>query len=422
MEDALSANIAEAVEEEFPAAVEMLQELVRVPSVTGSEGAAQKLVERLFMSRQLQVDRWISTDEEIAPYIWHVGEQELADRPNVAGVLPGAGEGASLLLNAHIDTVDNGDPKLWSVNPNSGAVVEGRLYGRGACDMKGGLVTHLAAIDVLRRIGIRLAGDVTVVSTVGEEDGGVGSLLTVLRGYKADAAIITEPTGLRIVAAHAGSLVMRMTITGRSAHGGARNEGVSAVEKFIPIFEDLLVWEQERNQSLDHPMFLHLENKIPISFGVVRAGTWASTVPEKLVAEARIGFLPGEDPAEFTQAVIDRIMTKANEDAWLREHPPEIEWFGGQFAPSETSSDAPITRALQTAHQAVTGNLPPIEGAPYGADMRIYSVLGGMPCLMYGAGNVRVAHQNDEYMELDELKIAIGTMTHLLVNWCGVAS
>lgn len=414
--------IKEAVEARRPQAIAMLQSLVRIPSITGEEGEVQDCVQELMHERSLDVDRWEMTAEEIAPHAWDVGEvTDFANRPNLAGKRQGHGDGRSIILNAHVDTVDPGDPALWSLDPYSGEVKGDRLYGRGACDMKGGLVTYLVALDVLNDLGLKPAGDITLSTTVGEEDGGAGALSTVLRGYNADAALITEPTMLSLIPAQGGSLVMRLHIQGKSAHGAVRDEGVSAIEKFVPIFQDLLAFEAERNANLNHPLYEHIENKIPISFGVLRSGTWASTVPETLVAEGRIGLIPGENIFNFRDAVVERIMDVANRDPWLQEHPPTIEWFGGQFAPCETPIDAPISQALLSAHRRTTGASPVIEGAPYGADLRHFKNIGKMDCIMYGAGSVQVAHHSDEHIDINEMLTATKTITQLLIDWCGIA-
>jgi acetylornithine deacetylase len=412
--------IGRAVEARRDDAVGLLQELVRVPSVTGEEGAVQEIVERAFRERGLAADRWEATPEEIGPYREHVGEQRTySERPNVVGVRAGGGGGRSILLNAHVDTVEGGDPRAWTHDPFSGSLEGDLLYGRGSCDMKGGLVTHLAALDALSDLGVELRGDVSVAATVGEENGGLGALSTVLRGYRADAALITEPTRLRLVPAQGGSLVFRLTVSGRSAHAAVRDEGVSALEKFLPIFEDLRALEEERNAALRHPLYEHLQNKAPISIGVVRAGNWASTVPESLVAEGRIGLLPGEEVEPFRELVAGRIAAVAERDPWLHENPPKIEWFGGQFAPAEVPPDAPICEALKRAHELATGEDPAVEGVPYGADMRLFIRFGGMPCVMYGAGDVNVAHAPDEHVSLTELLTATKTVACLLVDWCG---
>lgn len=422
MTDELAARIAGEVAARRDDAIAMLRELVAIPSVTGDEAAVQDAIERLFRARELDVDRWEATREDMAAHEIHVGVQErYAGRPNLAATRRGAGGGQSILLNAHIDTVDNGDPELWTHDPNGGEVVDGLLYGRGACDMKGGLVTHLLALDALAAAGVRLRGDVTVVTSVGEENGGIGALSAVLRGHRADAALITEPTKLAAIVACEGSLMFRLTVRGKSAHAAVRDEGVSALEKFIPLYEDLMALERERNARLDHPLYAHLDNKVPINVGVVRAGTWASTVPETLVAECRVGYLPGETLEAFRAEVEARIAAAAARDPWLREHPPEIELFGGQFTSAETSPDAPIVRALRAAHARVTGSEPPVEGATYGADMRHFVVVGGMPTVMYGAGDVEVAHHADEHIAIDDLLTAATTIAGLLVDWCGVA-
>ncbi|HET6661668.1 MAG TPA: ArgE/DapE family deacylase [Rubrobacter sp.] len=422
LDDGLAQTIRGAVQARREDAVNLLQELVRIPSVTGKEGAVGEVVGRSFSERGLDVDTWEATREETEPYRDHIGEQSsYEDRPNVAGVRSGTAEGRSILLNAHTDTVDPGDPTAWKGDPLSGNLEGDLLYGRGSCDMKGGLVTHLVALDALSDLGLGLRGDVTVAATVGEENGGLGALSTVLRGYSADAAIITEPTRLALVPAQGGSLVFRLKIPGRSAHAAVRDKGVSALEKFVPIFENLRELEQERNGVLSHPLYEGVRNKVPINVGVVRAGNWASTVPESLIVEGRVGLIPGEEVDPFKDLFSERIAAVAERDPWLREHPPELEWFGGQFAPAAIDPDAPICEAVKRAHKRVTGKEPPVEGVPYGADMRLFIHFGGMPCVMYGAGDVNVAHAPDEHISVTELLTATSTVACLLAGWCGVA-
>ncbi|HWA15877.1 MAG TPA: ArgE/DapE family deacylase, partial [Gemmatimonadales bacterium] len=390
-------------------------------SVTGEEAAMSAVVADAFLARGLKVESWAATLEEMRDHLEHVGDQpSWAGRLNVAGKRAGAGGGRSLLLNAHIDTVPEGDHALWSQPPFAANLVRGRIYGRGSCDMKGGLVTHLAALDALAAVGITLKGDVTVTATVGEEDGGLGALSTVLRGYRADAVLVTEPTELALVTACEGSLVFRVTITGRSAHAATRDEGVSALEKFLPIFADLQAFERERNASLKHPLYDAISNKVPVNVGVVKAGNWASTVPEVLEAEVRVGLLPGEELGAFKQLVTDRILKTASRDPWLKAHPPVITFFGGQFIAAETPSDAPFCEAIRRAHRAATGTAVRTEGVTYGADMRHFIAFGGMPCVMYGAGDIKLAHAPDEYLPVAELQTAVRTVANLLVEWCGI--
>ncbi|CAA9411265.1 Acetylornithine deacetylase [uncultured Rubrobacteraceae bacterium] len=414
-------NIRRTVRARRKETVRLLQDLVRVPSVSGEESAVQEVVEDAFSGCGLAVERCEATAEQIAPYAEHVGNETRPEgRPNIIGVRAGSGGGRSLLLNGHVDTVSNGDPGAWSHPPLSGEVVGDLLYGRGACDMKAGLATIIAALEALKVLGIGLRGDVTAAATVGEEDTGVGALATVLAGYRADAALITEPTRLRLVPAQAGSLVFRLTVTGSAVHASARHRGVSAFEKFLPIFEALRELEHERSATVRHPLYDGVEDKVAINFGVVRTGEWAITVPEKLVAEGRVGLIPGEEFGPSRSMVQDRITEATKGDPWLREHPPELEWIGGQSVPAEVPVDSPICLAVSRAHERVTGLKPEIEGVAYGADMRFFVRFAGMPCVMYGAGDIGWAHGPDEHVSIPEVLTATETIACLLVAWCGM--
>jgi acetylornithine deacetylase len=413
-------SISDAVDARRDDLVALLLRLVGTPSVTGSEGPVQGLVEQELRSRGLEIDRWEAEPEQIEPYVEHVGRQDRYDgRPNLVGRWVGTGGGRSLLLNAHVDTVEIGDRSAWRHDP-AGEVVGDLVYGRGSCDMKGGLVAFIGAVDALRSLGVRPQGDLLLNTTVGEENGGLGALSTVLRGYRADAAVIAEPTRLALVPAQGGSLVFRLTVTGRAAHAAVRDQGVSALDKFLLLYQELTAFEVERNRLLRHPLYEHLTNKVPVNVGVVRGGVWPSTVPEHLVAEGRIGLLPGEEVASIRREVERRLAAIAERDQWLREHPPHVEWFSGQFAPVEVPVDAAICQAIARAHEAVSGAAPVVQGVPYGADMRLFILFGSMPCVMYGPGDVTVAHRADEHVAITELLQAAKTFAVLIADWCGV--
>jgi acetylornithine deacetylase len=415
-------RISAAVDSLRDRLVTFAQELVRIPSVTGSEGAVQAFVERTMRDAGLEVDVWEPDPVEMAPYSLHIGEvASFSGRPNVVGTLRGFAGGRSLILNAHIDVVDAGDPARWTHPPFSGTIEDGKLYGRGACDMKSGLAANLFALEAVRLAGIPLSGDVIVQSVISEEDGGAGAVAAILRGHTADAAIITEPTKLQILAAHCGSLVFRLLVPGKSAHGAVRDEGVSAVEKFAYLHRALLDFERERNAAIDHSLYRDIANKIPISVGVVRAGAWASSVPESLIAEGRAGLMPGETLDGFAREFVAAIDRAADADDWLREHRPVVEWFGGQFEPSEVPVDSPIARLVAAAHASAHGSVAAFAGATYGADMRHFVNLGKIPCVMYGAGDVRVAHYTDEFVPLDEVVALTKTLAVAIARWCGTS-
>lgn len=400
---------------------QLLLDLVAIPSVTGDEGSVQAAIEAMMRDRGLEMDVWEARREDVAPYLLHVGAQDVWEgRPNVVGRFAGSGGGRSLMVQGHVDVVDPGDPALWT-RQQWGEIADGRVYGRGAADMKGGIAVFLAALDALRATGIVLQGNLLLAASVGEENGGLGALSTILRGHRADAVIVTEPTGLALVVAQGGSLVFRITVTGRSAHGATRNLGVSAVDKYIPIHGALLAWEAERNRTLRHPLYDRFENKFPISVGLVRAGNWASSVPETLVAEGRLGFLPGETIEDMQRQTEELVAQVANEDPWLRDHLPVVEWFGGQFASAEVAPDAPIVRAISAAHRQVTGQDVSIEAITAGTDVRLFTEIGRMPAVLYGAGELATAHGPDEYADIDQLLTAAQTIAVTIADWCGTA-
>ena len=413
-------SISETVDRLEAEAIERLQELIRIPSVTGSEHDVQQAVGRQMNELALDIDMWEPDAAELLPYAEHVGEFEsLAGRPNVVGTRRGSGSGRSMILNAHIDTVEAGDPAQWSVDPFLAEHTQGKVFGRGSCDMKAGLVAELIALRALDEAGVTLHGDVFVESVISEEDGGAGALATILRGYTADAAIITEPTNLAIIPAQGGSLVFRLTITGLSAHACVRNEGVSALEKFIPIHTAILAHERGHHEAITHPLYQRFENRAPINIGTVRAGNWPSSVPESIVVEGRAGLVPGESLDDTRSALVETIQRAANADPWLAAHPPRIDWFSGQFAAAETSIDHPLMHTLQNAHLATTGSAAVIDAATYGADMRHFTNFGRIPCVMYGPGDVRRAHRPDEFVPVSEVLTVAKTLAVALSAWCG---
>jgi acetylornithine deacetylase len=421
----LAKRIEAAVERRHDGLVALIRELVRIPSETGHEAEVQAVVAARMRELGLDTDVWEPDPANLAPYADHVGAHEsFAGRPNVVGTLrgrvPSGCGGRSLILNAHIDTVEPGDPTTWTHPPFAADVAGDWIFGRGACDMKSGLATHLFALRALRDAGLAPRGDVIVESVVSEEDGGAGTLAAILRGYRADGAIITEPTRLALVPAQGGSLVFRLHVAGKSAHACVRDEGASAIEKFAFLHRALLAYEARRNGAIDHPLYAPIANKVPLNVGTLRAGSWPSSVPEWLVAEGRAGLVPGEDLAAFRAEFEAEVARAAANDPWLREHPPRLEWFSGQFAPAEVPADGPLAMTVRAAHAAAAGAEPTVEAVTYGADMRLFLLFGQTPCVMYGAGDVRLAHHADERIAIEDVVTATKTIAVAVANWCGV--
>lgn len=399
--------------------VASLCELVAIDSSGGRESPAQEFMAGRMAEVGMETDVWELDLDELRR---DPAFCEEISRESALGVVgrTGAGQGPTLVLNGHVDVVPAGDLDRWTVPPWQGTVRDGRVYGRGSVDMKGGLCCAMFAVRALRDAGVRLRGSVLIQSVVGEEDGGVGTLAAIRRGHTGDAAIVMEPTRMVVAPAQAGALNFRVTVPGVAAHGALRAEGVNPIEKFLSLFQALQDLERRRNARPRHPFFADQELPYAICVGTVHSGIWASTVPESLVFEGRMGVAVDEEPDAARRELEEALAEATRADPWLRDHPPVLEWWGGQFAPAFISGDHPVVGALSGAFRSVTGETPPVSGMPYGADMRLLVHQGGTPTLLFGPGDIRRAHAPDEFVPIDELAVATRTLALTIARFCGV--
>jgi len=417
------ARVLTAVDAETEAMVSTLTDLVRVPSIGGTaeENSVQADLARLLDAEGLEVDHWqVGLDELLASPGFPGVEVPRQEAWGVVGRLPGQGDGRSLMLNAHVDVVPVTKSDQWRCGPFSGAVVDGVLHGRGACDMKGGLVSALYAVRALRRSGVPLRGDVLLAGVQGEEDGGLGTAALLARGWRADACVIPEPTSLDVVPANAGALTFRLTIHGLATHASRHLEGTSAIGKLWPIYAALVELERVRNTDVD-PLVRRWELPYPICIGTVVSGVWASSVPDLLLAEGRLG-VALDEPVEHARAALEEAVAAAClRDPWLRHHPVEVTWWGGQFAPGRVRADSGLVEAVRRAHNAVAGGgFPEVWGASYGSDLRLLEA-AGVATVQYGPGDAALAHGPRESVPVVEVAAAARTLALLALEHCGVA-
>ena len=405
--------------------IAFLQQLVRFRSLPGQEQDAQHFIADKLRSLRCTTEILKSDFSELAKHPAFSDDGiSFENRLNVVGKWAGTGEAGDggardLILNGHMDVVPVGNVKLWTYPPWDGVVKDGKLYGRGACDMKAGLTAGIFAIQALQQLGFVPAGNVLFESVIGEESGGVGTLTTLMRGFAADAAVIMEPTRLRVCPIHAGALSFRLRVTGRAIHASMKRFGVSAIDKFQTVFAALEELDRSRHASYTNPLFEFKQNVAPICVGTVTAGDWPSTVPEELVAEGRFGVFPGESTESARAALVNCLKQAVAKDDWLVDHPPILEWFEGQFEPGSTSVSDPIIHFLGDAHESVSGTRPILQGVPYGSDLRLFTIYGKMPAVLYGPGDVAFAHTVEEHVELDEVVACASALALLIVNWCG---
>jgi acetylornithine deacetylase len=398
--------------------VEYIRELISIKSMTGDEKEAQENVAAKLESIGMKVDAWSLDLEELSKHPDYSTEVDRKEGIGVVGVT-GGDKGKTLILNGHIDVVPAGDESNWESPPWEGTVKDGKIIGRGSVDMKGGLSCAIYAVKAIKDAGINLKGKVIIESVIGEEDGGIGALACVLRGYNADGAIIMEPTELKLAPAQAGALCFRITVHGLSAHACVREEGVSALEKFIPIHNALIKLEKKRNKRVENPLYSNFKLPIPLNMGKVQTGYWPSAVPETLVVEGRYGIDVEEDLDAAQKEFTDALNEVVQSDSWLKEHPPTMEWWGGQFKPANIPVTDPIVKTVQTAYEDTMGAPPELEGVTYGSDMRHLVNVGDTPTVLFGPGDVRDSHKPNEAVLIKDLETTVRTLVLSILRFCG---
>ena len=394
--------------------IDALRRLLQIKSLTGQEASAQRWLRKHMEQLGLRVDQWTIDVDAIRKHPQFPGMEVDRSKNEAIGLVGlwhgaasrGDSKGKKLIFNGHIDVVPEGDRANWTYDPWGAELVNGRIYGRGACDMKGGLMAALYAVKAIIDAGIPIDGSLMIQSVVGEEDGGIGTFDSLLHGYVADAAIVCEPTCLNLIPAQAGALTFTVKIHGKSAHASVRLEGVSAIEKFLDIHKALIQLEQERNSEVEHPLLGKLQLPYPLNIGRIQAGNWPSSVPEEVVFEGRIGVAMGEESDSVRRQFEQALNDLADTDPWLRDHPLEIAWSGGQFDPAEIPVDHDLVKLLEQCVFDVAGQIPEVEGAPYGSDLRLLVNVGGFPSVLFGPGNVKVAHMPDEFVEVQDIILA----------------
>jgi acetylornithine deacetylase len=402
-----------------------LNDLLSIPSISGSlaEVEIQRHIAGKWRAEGLAVDEWDIDVESLQRDPEFPGMEVPRSRAvGVTATLAGDGSGPTLLLNGHTDVVPAGDLDAWTGDPfvPRTRLVDGQdsVIARGACDMKAGVAAMWSAVRAIKAAGIPLRGNVILAPVSGEEDGGLGTFALLRHGVTADMCVITEPTDLDIIPANGGALTFRLTVRGLAKHASRRTEGVSAIEKFVPIMAALQQLEDRRNADVD-PVMRRWSLAYPLSIGTIQAGDWPSSVPDLLTAEGRLGVAIGES-VEAARAELELTVAAASAaDPWLAEHPVEVTWWGGQFASGRTPLDSAVIAATANAHRRLHGTDPEVYGGPYGSDLRLLMGLGGIPTVQYGPGGSDAAHGPDEWVPIHEVVASARALASLILDVCG---
>jgi acetylornithine deacetylase len=266
---------------------------------------------------------------------------------------------------------------------------------------------------------VKLKGKIIFQSVIGEEDGGCGALSTCLRGYKADAGIVMEPSETKIAPKIVGAISFKVIVHGKSIHACVADEGISAIEKFIVIFNGLKELEEERNKRFKDPLYKRYTVPHALSIGTINGGNWPGTVPDNLLFEGRIGVAISETEKQVREEFEIKINKIADNDPWLCTHRPTVIWDGYSFASSMIPLDHQIVKDLGKAYYDVTGKDPIHEGMTYASDVRHLINIAKTPTTVFGPGDVRVAHGANEYVPIKQLETTVKTLALTIMRFVG---
>lgn len=412
-----------AVDAGFEEQLRFLADITRFQSLRGREAPLQDFLARWLAGRGYAVDRFSLADVPLDSHPKAAPMVEVDPAQSIQVVASrrcGEASGRSLILQGHIDVVPEGPAEMWTVPPYSGAVKDGFLYGRGAADMKAGVAAMIFAMEAIRACNHCPAGDVHVMTVTEEESTGNGALATLLRGYRADAVLIPEPTSGCITRAHTGTLWFRLRVRGVPVHVAVAQSGSNAIMSAFRLIGALERHTATLNQEArDHRWYGEVVDPIKFNPGIIRGGDWASSTPAWCEVDCRIGLLPGTDPKEAMAAVERAVAEAARGDRFLEANPPEVIWHGFQADGFVQEPGTEAEAVLADAHRAVFGEELGARISTAVNDTRYYGLDYGMPALCYGPKGDGI-HGFDERADIEFLRTTTLSIAAFVADWCGL--
>ena len=384
----------------------------------GLEKQGQDYMAELFrkMGAEVTLDSMKEEDIEKCFSLYQEGNlgHQQTDRYNVYAQFNGEKPGKTLMFNGHIDVMPADEVEEWTTPPFSPTIRDGKLYGRGTADMKGGLMAATMAVQLLQDTGIPFSGSVKITSVCDEEGGGNGSMQAIMSGQRADGVVVCEGTSDELILAHMGFVFFRVKFAGKACHSGTKQNGVSAIEKAIKVIQALNEKEHEWLLHYKHPL-LPAPN---LNVGLIHGGTAGSTVAEDCMFEVCVHYLPNQmshnQVVKEFQEVVERV---AKSDAWLEEHLPEIKitQAGGGF---EMEEHSPFVDSFKRAYSEARGKDVKVVGSPAGCDSRLWRNIAECPTIQFGPGNLAQCHAVDEWLDLEAYLQSILIYAELILDFC----
>ena len=383
----------------------------------GKEENGQAFIEKILKEMGASVSREPVTEEIIQRGLSEFSEgnpgHNYTDykRDNLAGLFKG-GKGRSLIFNGHVDTMPAGEMSLWETDPWTPTEKNGKIYGLGSADMKGGLMASVMAVKLLQDAGIELPGDVTILSVVDEEGGGNGSLAAMLAGHRADAAVVCEHTADSLIVAHMGFIFFQVDVSGVALHSGRKWDGVNAIDKAVLLMQALKDLENKWLLKYKHPL-LPPPN---LNVGVISGGSAGSTVPDLCTFKLCLHYQPNVQTYDsVVKEVTEALLLRSRGDEWLKDNPPRISVYqaGGAF---EMDPEHEFVKTAGRSFEEAFGFAPQVVGSPAGCDARLLRNIGQMPVFISGPG-LGQGHRPNEYVEIDEYLDYILFYALLILEW-----
>lgn len=386
-------SVMELVREEE--VVRVLQELVRKPSQNppGNERVVAEHIHEVMTGWGFE-----------AEYL----RKPEPSRPSVAAIYRGTEERPRLVLNGHIDVVPEGDPEGWTVPPFEGVVKEGRIYGRGACDMKGGVAAAMIAAKAIKESGVKLRGNLVLQFAMGEETGEDGTKSLLEEGFGGDWGIVLEPSDLRVMTAEKGLAWYHFSIKGKPTHASKPEQGINSIDKSAKLIAALREYDREIGKR-SHPLC----GRDICSVTMIRAGTKENVIPEScwLAIDRRI--IPGESIERVDREIGEIVRRLEKEDPDFKCVWKRVRLYESAEIPAEHE----IARVVRKNVKEVTGVYPQPAGIVASTDQRNFINDAGIPAITWGPGWGK-SHEFDEHIEIKKVvdcaKILVLTILDLL--------
>jgi len=394
--------------------VDLLSDLIGFPSTRDDEGPAvrylqERLQELVDACELVPVADSIQEDPD---YSFPLDDFTYADQPNLRVVRRGIGGGKSLIINTHIDVVP---PSPGQEKPFAARLENGIVHGRGACDCKGQIATLYLALTALKEMGVQLKGDLIGHIVIEEECGGNGTLAFVRGADRADAAIVLEPSDLKILPSIRGAVWFATTCYGRAGHSGQAGRTVSALKEAIRAIEILEGYHDRLlAASKGHPLYDAFDNPMPITFGMMEAGDWPAMAPNWATFKGVLGFLPTRTKEQIMEEMQEALRVEGGD--WLPGH------FDMDFIYRHDCSEVPVDHALVRTLEAAcrnSGRDPEVAAMPASCDAWFYSNLIEVPAVVFGAGSLGVAHSAQEQIPVRDIVKGAEILARTVAAWCG---